>query len=380
MNRHGETIRGFCIALAGLWLAQLYLPAHAREVVGPSAVQKATSDPAVIEQARRLNDLADRSATEELTRALEQLPRVAAKGTIAHEWLLDRGLHQLARVKPTPAARALVDQIAQQSPQIFVRVDPDHAEHAVPLYDPAATARFVLGAWERTAAREKASAALAAHQSWPIERFAQNDAAAESDPTKAGIVDAFRTADPEVLIQHRGALVAAVQNGERVDELAAVVAERLRDSDLYSLILSHADPIIALDALRRTREIFTDSIALDALIVASRRPEIASAALLEIGRSASQDSRARAYLFEMLRDASTGPSAATALALLHDADVVAELGRQLRTNVPETMRRHLALALRLEDSPAARGQLAQFLKTNAGSPKLRKEVGAWLAQ
>ena len=378
-GRERKLACSFRAALAAV-LCCLTIPAptQAREVVDSGAVHKALADAAVASEAQRIDALADRQATDALVGALEQLPRIQAKGTIAHEWLLDRGLHALAKVKPTPSARTLLQRIAQEQPQIFVRVDPDHGPHAVPLYDPGATARFVLKTWERTAAREQTAAALLANQTWPIERFAQGEAG--EDPITSGIVDAFRAADASLLARQRDALAAALRNGERVDELAAIAAEKLRDGELYEQVLSAAEPVVALDALKHARTALGDSRALDALIVASRRPPIASAALIEIGAIAREDSRARAYLFETLRDASAGPSAATALASLHDPAVIADLGRQLRANTPDVARRHMALALKLEGSTGSRAQLEQFLATRAGSAKLQKEVRAWLAQ
>jgi hypothetical protein len=365
--------------LAALSFLLPYARAEAREVVDAYAVRKALADAAVVSEAQRLDTLADRQAAAELVSALARLPQVAAKGTIAHDWLLDRGLHALATVKPTPSARALVQQIALEQPQIFIRVDPDHGQHAVPLYDPGATARFVLRTWERTAVRERAAAALVANERWPIEHFARAETAAD-DSTRSGVVDAFRTADPSLLARQRDALAAALRNGERVDELAAVVAERLGDDDLYVEVLNSAEPVVALDALKHARQALGDARALDVLIAASRRPEIASAALLEIGAIGREEARARAYLFEMLREPSLGPSAAAALASLHDSAVTAELGRQLRAQTPDVARRHMALALKLEGSLAARAQLEQFLATRTGSAKLQKEVRAWLAQ
>ena len=44
------------------------------------------------------------------------------------------------------------------------------------------------------------------------------------------------------------------------------------------------------------------------------------------------------------------------------------------------MRRVLALALQLDDSPAARAQLDKFAKSRLGSAQLQKEIRAWLAQ
>ena len=333
-----------------------------------------------MEDAQRLTTLADRQATGELVAELQRLSQSATKASIADEWLLDRGLHELSRVRPTPPAKALLHTVAQRPPQIFVQVDPDHGSHAVPLYDPGATARFVLRNWERTEAREQASAALSANLTSPLERFAADDTASETDPAKAGIVDAFRAASPQTLARQRNAIAAAIARGERVDEIAALTAERLADVELYELVIGHADAPVALDALRRVRNVLGESAALDTLIAASARQPLASAALLEIGRLAEQDSRARTYLFTMLTDPAAGSSAAAALASLHEPTVAAELGRRLLRTRQEAERRQLVLALKLDGSSAARAQLDQFVKARSGSTELHKEVRTWLAQ
>lgn len=386
-NGHCRLVRGASTALwlprlaatglATIWLATT---AQAQQIVQPYAAQKATTSAAAVEHSQRLSTLADRQATSELVAELQRLSQGAGNVSIANEWLLDRGLHELSRVQPTTAAKTLLHTISQRPAQLFVQVDPDHGSHAVPLYDPGATARFVLRNWERTAAREQASAALAADLSSPLERFAADNISSETAPAKAGIVDAFRAATPQTLARQKSAIAAALTRGERVDEIAAVTAERLSDAGLYELVIGHADDAVALGAVQRVRAVLGDAAALDILIAASARQQIASAALLEIGRVAEQDSRARAYLFTMLTDPAAGSSAAAGLASLHDPTVAAELGRRLVTTKRESERRQLALALKLDGSSAARAQLDQFVKARSGSAKLRKEVRTWLAQ
>ncbi len=111
---------------------------------------------------------------------------------VAQEWLLDRGLHALARLAPSPAARATVARLTAREPIVYTRVDPDHGERATPLYDTGATARFVLRNWERSAARAAAAADLAARDARVVSRFADTAA----DAARAGIADAFRAAPP----------------------------------------------------------------------------------------------------------------------------------------------------------------------------------------
>ena len=354
--------------------------ALATEVVNGAAIQKAIHRTTVQQAAQRLDQLARGASVGELIAELERLLQTTPPGTIEHEWLLDRGLHALAGLRPTPAARAFAARIAEHKPQVFTRLDPDHGAHIAPLYDPAATARFVLRSWDRADARDRATAALSADQSWPLDRFAQNDASVEIDAINAGIADAYRAAHIDAVARQQNAIVASLQSGARIDELAAIAAERLQDPELYRLVLSHAEGAVALDQVRRVRGVLGESAALDVLITASERPEIASASILEIGRIAQQDARARDALMNKLDDAAAGPSAAAALGGLQDAGVVSALGRRLTASTSEPGRTHAALALKLNRSPAARAQLEQFLKSSSGPARLRKEVRTWLAE
>jgi hypothetical protein len=107
---------------------------------------------------------------------------------------------------------------------------------------------------------------------------------------------------------------------------------------------------------------------------------LASAATLQIGRLARESAQARSHLFEHLTDAEVADSAAAALASLHEPSVASELGRRLKTERREDVRRRLALALQLDGSPAARAELERFVEARSGSAQLRKDVSAWLGQ
>jgi hypothetical protein len=352
--------------------------AHAAEIVDAWSAHKAST--AAATHAERFKALADRRATNELVEALRALPQIAAKGSLTHELLLDRGLHELSRTPPTQAARALVEETARLQPQIFVRADPDHGPHASPLYDPGATARFVLNKWTRNEARDAALAALASAERWPIERFAQSETPAERDAAKAGVVDAFEQASPRALALARDALAAALSRGERVDELAAAAAERLRDAELYALVFAHADAAVALRAIGKASRTLTAAEQFDVLRTAAQRDELASAATLQLGKLAADDARARAHLYEQLGDPGVADSAAAALASLRDPAIAAEIGRRLENERREDIRRRLALALQLDGSPAARAALERFVAARSGSAQLQKDVSAWLAQ
>jgi hypothetical protein len=353
---------------------------RAREVVTRSVVQEVAASAAIGAQARRYAALADAGASDALVLELQKIATDAGASALEREWLMDRALHELVRSAPTPAGRSLLESIARRPAEIFVQVDPDHGGQVAPLYDPAATARFVLRQWDRTAAARGAAAALAANQGWPIERYAGGALPLELDPARAGIADAFRTAGAGVLANHRAALAAALERGERVDELAVICADRLRDAELFQLVLGQADEAVALDAVGRVPRVLDAGSALDVLIAGSRRAPIASASLLAIGRIAARSARAREYLFTALDDPTLAPSSAAALASLHEPGVAGELGRQLQARTQDAARRVRVLALQLDGSAAARTQLESFARTKAGSLQLQQKVRTWLAQ
>ena len=90
------------------------------------------------------------------------------------------------------------------------------------------------------------------------------------------------------------------------------------------------------------------------------------------------DEAARRFLFDAVTTPNIGPSAAAALAGLHDPAVSAELGRHLAGTRSEESRRLYVLALKLDATPAARAELERFVETHAGSAPLQKELRQWL--
>ena len=369
MRGRSTRILGFALAL-GLTAA----PALAARIVDPASTRREISTPVVVAQDAELSALAAADRTTELAARLERIAHDATLHDVAREWLLDRGLHALARGTPTPAARSSVARLAARRPVVYARIDPDHGERATPLYDTGATARFVLRQWDRTAAGDAAATALAAGRTETIARFA---AAAPGDPVAEGIADAYRAAPPAALAAQRAAVGDALAAGRRVDALALILAERLADAALFGLVFDFADEPVALAAIPAAASLDAGS-ALALLGRASRRADIASAAVLAIGQLANNDAAARRFLFDAVAEPDIGASAAAALGQLDDPAVSAELGQRLAKSSDEATRRRLVLALKLDASPAARDELGRFVKTGAGSAALQKEVRQWL--
>ena len=368
----GRTTRILGLAVA---LGLAAGPALGARLVDPASARRETSAPLVIAQDAELTALAAAGRATDLAARLERIAHDATLPDVAREWLLDRGLHALARTTPTPAARASVARLSASRPLVFARIDPDHGDRATPLYDTGATARFVLREWDRATARGVASAALAAGRTEAVARFA---AAPAGSPAAEGIADAFRSAPPAVVAGQRAAVADALAAGRRVDALALIVAERLADAALFDRVFDYADEPVALEAIPAVTRALDPVSALERLAAASRRADIASAAVLEIGRLAEDDATARRFLLDAVAAPDVGPSAAAALGRLGDPAVSAELGQRLAESRDEAARRRLVLALKLDATPAARAELARFAKSDAGSATLQKEVRQWL--
>ncbi len=347
-------------------------------VVDPATARQAVENAAVLARDAELGAFADGSHATELAARLEVIAHDATLTDVAQEWLLDRGLHRLAHIAPTPEARATVARLALRAPTVYARVDPDQGDRATPLYDAGATARFVLRTWNRSDARAIAEAELAAGNTRSVDRFAAHAALHAHSPVLAGIADAFRQAPASQLVAQRPAAAAALAAGQRVDTLALVLAERLADPELFDLVFDNGDEATALAAVPAAARVLDGQAALASLTRASLRKDIGSAALLAIGRLAANDAAARQALFDALADPARAPSAASALARIPDPSVSAELGRRLAAAGEEAERRVLVLALKLDAGPAARAELERFAKSGAGSDRLQQDVRAWL--
>lgn len=348
-------------------------PALASRLVDPASARRETTAPSVVARDAELAALEAAGRSAELAARLDVIARDATLSDVAQEWLLDRGLHALARLDATPASRATVARLAARAPAVYTRVEPEHGGRATPLYDTGATARFVLRSWERREARAATTAALSARDTRIARRFADEP----SQDARAGAADAFREAPLADIAVQRATITAALGQGLGVDALALVLAERLADTALFGLLIDYADGREALAAVASAPRALDPVAAMAILARASRRADIASAAVLAAGGLAAQDAGARQFLFDALSDPGIAPSAAAALGALGDPDVRAELGRRLAAARNDAERAVLLLALNLDGNPAARAELERFARAGAGSPRLRAKARRW---
>ena len=347
-------------------------------VVDVAAARRAMSAPSVAASATRVAQHASQGSTDAVVRELRVVLSDATLEPAAREWLLESGLHTLRRLPVTPAARGLADELSAWAPRVYARVEPEHGDQAVPLYDVGAVARYALREWVRSEARVSAAQALMTGKTDALETWLAQDESPRAMAVRDGILDAWRAAKVEQLARQRTALVAAMRAGRDADHLALELARRLRDAELYSLTIGYAEPAVALAAVQAVERELDQPTALDVLGQAADREPIASAALLAIGRLSRVDGAGQQMLLDRLSDPVSGNSAAAALARIDDPGVTARLGTRLTEARDESTRRRVALALRLNGSPAARDALGRLIESKQGSPDLRKEIAAWL--
>jgi hypothetical protein len=101
MRRGIARVFGFAMAL-GLSADA----AFAARLVDPASARRAVSSPLVAALDGELDALTAAGRATELAARLERIAHDATLNDVAREWLLDRGMHALARSAPTPAARA----------------------------------------------------------------------------------------------------------------------------------------------------------------------------------------------------------------------------------------------------------------------------------
>ena len=348
-------------------------------VVDVATARRATEAPSVAATVARMEQHAARGSTDALVGELRAVLEDPTLEPAAQEWLLESGLHMLRRLPVTAAARALTGELSTRAPRIFTRVEPEHGHQAAPLYDVGAVARYAERDWTRSGARASTAHSLGLGTPKALDTWPGQDEWPRGKAVRDGILDAWRAASVAEVARQRPAIVAAMRSGQDADRLALELARRLRDPELYSLTIGYAEPMVALAAVQAVARDLDTGAALELLGKAADREPIASAALLAIGRLAATDNAARQLLLDRLSDPVSGESAAASLARIDDPALAARLGARLQVTKDEPTLRRVALALRLNGSPAARDALGRLVDSKQGSAELRKEVAAWLA-
>jgi hypothetical protein len=354
------------LVLAGLGHAG----AAERLVLTQADIQKrAMVDPFSFEKAMQ-------AKTADLATRIHALRADTGADPVLREKLLTDASRALGGRARTPAAEAALRALAGEAPIVFVPLDDaEHAGQVVPAFDPGAMARFALGRWVRHEARDATLSAFAAGAASLAAGF---DADGEARLIAAGIEDAVelvaKAGDAPLLRRNREALKATLAAGYPIEDAVAAAAVALEDAALAQHLYAHGDPARTVQHLAALTQALPSGAAVD-LLARIDHPELASAALLALGRLAATEPRARERLLAKLADPRDGGSAAAALAAQHDPALAPTLAAAARSAPQALAAKRAALTLFLDASPAARSALASL----TDDPRVGRDARHWLA-
>ncbi len=318
--------------------------------------------------------------------ALASLRADSGLDELARDRLTVDLLLSLAPLRVNAQTRSLVADLVTEQPRHHVWLLEGYHRSKVPIYDVGAAARFAQRQWLRSDTRDQALASLARGEILDFSRWQAPDGqdgpgSAESihdqRTQRDGIRDALLAASQESIFLHRDAAMGALLQHPRSGMFAAVIADRLDDDALYAAVLDHADHQTALAVLTGLPGKTDPGRLLPLLQRASHRQDLASAAILQMGRLAKTRSDAQAWLIDRLDDPLSGGSAAAALASLNDPGIALKLGRILNAPAPERTARRALLALRLDESDAAKREIEKFMARPGAHENLRIKAATW---
>ena len=268
---------------------------------------------------------------------------------LAFEFAAARVIEAIQSGVDSPAARAVLEALAQSPVRVYRRQEETAADWFVPAFDVPGRAQSALrllrlraatDLWQRDLADDPARALAALALADDEARRAVTDAIASLSDAQAGaVLQRARIADLDLPSGLWAALAARLSHREAFDALARHGSE----ADVL-VALTNVDALPSADAVHW-------------LLTLGQRPRLRSAALLALAAHARPGSAALAHLVEQLADADDGPSAALALTRRPDADRIALIDSLLTTQTAPHARANLALALRLEGSEQARRAL-----------------------
>jgi len=314
--------------------------------------------------------LADRNDAAGLMLALDQFDADTNIDPAVRDHLLETTLLQLSRTTPDPATRAAVSRYGNRPVTTFVRLHEERGQPAVPLYDLAAAARLTIRVWNTADAMEWVSMALRAGR-WQPGDFLQPQLGLPLQAWQAGTQRALESADRALVAATKSALLQSQTLSNEYDALVLTAGTRLGDADLYGAVIGQGGTHYARLAIRSVYRALGFADATRLLMSASARPELVSAAILELGAHASNDPAIRDWLLNQLGDPVNGASAALALARIADDEVLNGIQAVILGDASELTKLRAALVLRISDSPAAQSLRLELLSQTLSSEKLR---------
>lgn len=353
MRRSIGWLAAGCLAWGGgVAAATATLPPDA-VLLGPG--EAALNDKAMTLASTVLEDLAQDDAEQARSRLR------AVDDPVEFEAAAAQVIQVLQAQAPSTAGEALLRWLEHAPTRVYRRHEETAADWFQPVFD-------LPG---RAASARRLHVFAAARDQWVAALEASPDAVARvPDPGLLGAaIERLSEAASERLAR------AASRGGMELPGPAwAALARRHPRADVLASSLREAPPLDLLPVFDAVTTQAEPKVALEWLTEAARRPELASAAVLGLGRLAARMPDAEAALAAHLGDPETGASAAAAFAQLDLPDRLARIDSWLGRAQTSGQVNDLALALRLEGSPAARRRLQAL----ADDPRLglaqRKEL------
>lgn len=292
--------------------------------------------------------------------------------------LREQILHDFAlalREQPDSAAgRRALQWLTRHQSQVYVQHE-ERGPATIPLWRVAGVARGTLTLWDRAAAGGAARQLRAGTGD-----LAGAMARAATVQDALALQQAMKSASPAQLAPHRERLLAMLAENDAMAPAIAEAALQLRDAELSRAVLASGDRRTAARHIAGIGASLPSATAFTILREASADSELASGAIMEIGKSASDLPAARAFLLETLADPEQGGSAAAALAAMRDDEMVQAVAAQLEASDDEMLQSQAVLMLVLDGSPLAQESLRRFSLRRDVSKELRQELSTWLRE
>ena len=355
----------------------LVLLATASVIAAPVIVENreahAVKLAAVQEHSAMIRVLADRDDAAGLALMLEQIDSDENIDPAVRDHLLEAALLAMSATTPAPTARAAVSYYRNRPVSAFVRLQEERGQQVVPLYDLAAAAAMTMRIWDTAAAEDLVSTALRAAQWQPID-FLQPSQGMSLEAWQVGTRRAFESVDRRSIAATKSALLQSQSLSDEYDPLLLVAATRMGDTDLYYAIIRQGNAHYGREAIASVYRSLSSGDAVNLLINASARPELASAAILELGAHFSSENEVRHWLLSRLGDPADGASAALALARAADDEILSEIRAVILGDATELMKLRAALVLRISESAAAQSLRHELLSQKLASEKLQEAL------
>ena len=320
-----------------------------------------------------IHAMAKRNDSTGLLMSLKETGGDKAMDPVLRDYMLETTILALSGTTSTALSRAAVEEYQHRAVSSFVRLRDEHGNAVIPLYDLAAAARLTIRVWDVSDAKTRVSESLRARQ-WTPADLLQIPTGISGSAWQEGTRQAFESVDRQLLLEQKASLLHAQRDSNQFDTLLLVMAVQLRDRDLYNAVLTMANPRDALEAVGSINTGFHHVEAAEILILAASRDEVASAAILELGKLVSNDDMARGWLLERLASPGDGGSAALALARVADTNILSDIESIIKSDAPELAKLRAALVLRLSNTEAAQALRQDLLTRKLSSEALREAL------